>query len=152
MLNSLAALTSSTPRTTFTSTTSSSSSLINLPNKRGSTPLLFSLYGRNPSLALVTLLLERGADPAHVDHDGVGVLHICAMQGHEHLVAFFLAKIKEKKEKEKEKQLASALAADSNGHAPLFYAKMKGYANIVDMLLVAEHEQQESNGKGGEQE
>lgn len=103
--------------------------LIHLPNKRGSTPLLFALYGR-PSKALVERLLARGADPMHTDHDGVGVLHLCASQGHEHLLPLFLDRFRAMG-----LDLAASVSRpDANGHTPGFYAQMQGSEGVVRVL------------------
>jgi ankyrin repeat protein len=118
---------------------------VNLSNKRGSTPLLFSLYGPHPSLKLITLLLAHGADPTHVDHDGIGVLHIAAMQGHRELISYFL----------KEKMVGKAgREKDANGHTPMFYAKMQGFDEIGEMLLEGEgvgvREEKDGEGEVGD--
>lgn len=120
--------TAATP--TPTATTTPTTRLVDLPNKRGSTPLFFALYGPDAPLPLVERLLARGADPGRTDHDGVGVLHVCASQGHEHLLPLFLARFRA------ERLDVAALAArrDANGHDPAFYAQMKGHAGVVRLL------------------
>ena len=94
---------------------------VNVINKRGSTPLLFALYGDQPTRALISTLLSHGANITQVDEDGVGVLHISAIKGHEDLVKFFLEK-------------GVANTPDLNGHGAAFYAKMKGHDALVKLL------------------
>jgi ankyrin repeat protein len=112
--------------------------LVALQNKRGSTPLLFALYGPRPPIALVERLLAGGSQIDHADHDGVGVLHVCASQGHETLLPLFLGRF-----------AAAGLDVpelvarrDANGHDPAFYARMKGHEGVLRLLL-------EAAGKGG---
>jgi len=107
--------------------------LVDLQNKRGSTPLLFALYGLRPPIQLVGRLLARGADIAHTDHDGVGILHVCASQGHDHLLPLFLSRFAA----QGLDVAALATRRDANGHDPAFYARMKGHEKIVHMLLEA---------------
>jgi ankyrin repeat protein len=62
----------------------------------------------------------------HVDQDGVGVLHIAAMHGHREVIAYFLFNHMLGK---------SAWDCDANGHTPMFYARMKGHEDIVELLI-----------------
>ena len=119
-----------TTATTAAGTSAPTTRLIDIPNKRGSTPLLFALYGARAPAPLVERLLARGADPGQTDHDGVGVLHVCASQGHQHLLPVFLARFRARGLD------VAALAArqDANGHDPAFYAEMKGHPEIVRLL------------------
>lgn len=94
---------------------------VNAVNKRGSTPLLFSLYGDQPTRSLVSTFLDHGANISHADEDGVGVLHISAIKGHEDLVKFFLEK-------------GVANTPDLNGHGAAFYARIKGHTGLVKLL------------------
>jgi len=67
-----------------------------------------------------------------MDQDGVGILHIAAMQGHREIVDHLL----------KEKMLGKAgWTKDANGHSPMFYAKMKGFDEIEKMLSEAERDE-----------
>lgn len=117
--------------------------LIDIPNKRGSTPLLFAIYGAHAPAPLVERLLARGADPGQTDHDGVGVLHVCASQGHQHLLPLFLGRF------QAQGLNVAALVArqDANGHDPVFYARMKGHTGIVRMLEEAAGPGKEGGGK-----
>lgn len=73
-----------------------------------------------------------------MDQDGVGVLHIAAMQGHREIVIHFL----------KEKTVGKAgWEKDANGHSPMFYAKMKGFDEIEKMLSEGEKDEAKEEGR-----
>jgi hypothetical protein len=42
---------------------------------------MFACYGDKPSVSLINVFLENGADLNHKDEDGVGVIHIAAIKG-----------------------------------------------------------------------
>jgi ankyrin repeat protein len=94
---------------------------VDMPNKRGSTPLLFAVYCDKPSRGVVQALLNAGANAKHVDEDGVGVLHICALKNHVELLRMFM-------------EQGVTPEPDKAGNSPAFYAKMKGHKDALRVL------------------
>ncbi|KAL7296064.1 hypothetical protein TKK_0010618 [Trichogramma kaykai] len=98
-------------------------------DKSGRTPLNLALL--NDNARVMTLLLERGADPNSTNEEGQTPLHVvCRRQGDpEKLVKKFL------RINEKSSHPVRVDARDRLGHTPLHLALMEGNAEVAKFLL-----------------
>jgi uncharacterized protein len=89
-------------------------------NGLGTTPLLWAVMGQD--LALVTLLLDHGADVNETNAAGSTPLHKAAVLGNATLVRLLLARG------------ANVNARNSGGQTPLTHALFKGHDEVVALL------------------
>ncbi|CAG9986629.1 unnamed protein product [Clonostachys byssicola] len=93
-------------------------------DKRGQTPLLWAV--RRGHTAIVKLLTDKGADIEANDRSGRTPLWLAASHGHKATVAQLLEK------------RCTVDVKDENGITPLAEARIKGYWDIVELLLKAD--------------
>lgn len=95
--------------------------LLNSKDESGSTPLHGA--AEHGHIALVKLLLEKGADLNAGDNEDSLPLHVAALGGHKEIVDFLIAK--------------GALMndQDDNGMTALHFAAVRGHKNVVDFLI-----------------
>ena len=121
----------------------------------GRTPLVGA--AAHGDLEVMKFLLDRGADPAREDRNGVNALDAAVRAGRNDAAALLLPLMSAGPHSPKERMLRQAAfggnavlardlleqgvspdATDRDGQAPLYYAAAMGHADIVAMLLARE--------------